>query len=101
MTRGWVTSHFDVVDQFSAAARPHDRRAYTHKLDFELDTAFHVFNGLPKGRWLRGVEFETSLDFLATGRPKAGDVFPDGSRYLDSASPWSASCLVIIPIAPF
>ena len=101
MTRGWVTSHFDVVDQFSPAARPDDRRAYTHKLDFELDTAFHVFKGLAEGRWLRGVELETSLDFLATGRPKAGDVFPDGSRYLDSASPWAFSFLVIVPIAPF
>jgi hypothetical protein len=101
MTRGWVTSHFDVVDQFSPAARPQNRRAYTHKLDFELDTAFHVFNALPEGRWLRGVELETSLDFLATGRPKAGDAFPDGSRYLDSASPWALSFLVIVPIAPF
>ena len=35
MTRGWVTSHFDVVDQFSPADRPDIGRAYTHKLDFE------------------------------------------------------------------
>lgn len=101
MSRGWITSHFDVVDQFSPAGRPRDRRAYTHKLDFELDTAVHVFNKLPEGRWLRGVELETSLDFLATGRPKAGDVFPDGTQYLDAASPWSLSFLIIIPVAPF
>ena len=29
-TRGWVSSHFDVVDKFSPARRPTDRRAYTH-----------------------------------------------------------------------
>lgn len=101
MSRGWVTSHFDVVDQFSPAGRPGASRAYTHKLDFELDTAFHVFNALPKGRWLRGVEFETSLDYLATGLPKKGDVFADGSRFLDDASHWSFSFVFVIPVAPF
>ena len=29
MSRGWVTSHFDVVDQFSPAQRPEPSRAYT------------------------------------------------------------------------
>lgn len=101
MTRGWVTSHFDVIDQFSPAKRPDITRAYTHKLDFELDTALHVFNWLPEDRWLHGVEFETSLDYLATGLPKKGDVFPDGSRYLDDASHWSFSFVFVIPIAPF
>ena len=101
MTRGWVTSHVDVVDQFSPAERPHDRRPYTHKLDFELDTAFHPFNRLPEGRWLRGLELETSLDYLATGTPRKGDLFPDGSRLLDDASRWSLSFVVIVPVAPF
>ena len=101
MSSGWVTSHFDVVDQFSPAERPNPTRAYTHKLDFELDTAFHMFNSLPEGRWLRGVEFETSLDYLATGIPKKGDVFPDGSEFLDDASHWSLSFVFVIPVAPF
>jgi hypothetical protein len=101
MTGGWVTSHFDVVDQFSPAERPLEQRAYTHKLDFELDTAFHVFRWLPEGRWLRGVELETSLDFLATGLPRSGDLFPDGTRFVDDASPWSFSVVFVIPIAPF
>jgi hypothetical protein len=101
LTRGWVTSHFDIVDQFSAAERPEADHAYTHKLDFELDTAFHVFNFLPEGRWLRGVEIETSLDYLATGIPKKGDVFEDGSRYQDDASGWSLSFVFVIPVAPF
>src|SRR5262245_13359839 len=101
MARGWVTQHFDVVDKFSPAERPGAKRAYTHKLDFELDTAFHLFNFLPEGRWLRGLELETSLDYLATGLPKRGDVFADGSRFLDDASHWSLSFVFVIPVAPF
>lgn len=101
LTRGWVTSHFDIVDQFSPAERPHAARAYGHKLDFELDTAFHLFNFLPDGRWLRGVEVETSLDYLATGLPKKGDVFADGTVFLDDASRWSVSFVFVIPVAPF
>ena len=98
-TRGWLTSHFDVVDQFSPAERPDDRRAYTHKLNFELDTSLALFNWLPEGRWLRGVELEGSLDYIATGLPKAGDIV-DGRRFLDKASPWSFSIVFVLPIAP-
>jgi hypothetical protein len=32
-TGGWISSHVDVVDQFSPAERPNATRAYTHKLD--------------------------------------------------------------------
>jgi hypothetical protein len=98
-TRGWVSSHFDVVDKFSSAERPTDRRAYTHKLNLELDTAVSIFNWLPEGRWLRAVELEGSLDYVATGLPKAGDSI-NGSRYLDRASPWSFSIVFVLPIAP-
>lgn len=98
-TRGWVTSHFDVVDKFSPATRPTDRRAYTHKLNFELDTSVSVFNWLPEGKWLRGVDLEGSLDYVATGLPKVGDRV-DGRRYLDNASPWSFSLVVVVPVAP-
>jgi hypothetical protein len=101
MSRGWVTSHFDVVNQFSPAERPNATSAYTNKLDFELDTAFHIFKRLSEGRWLRGLELETSLDYLATGLPKKGDVFADGSRFLDDANHWSFSFVIVIPIAPF
>jgi hypothetical protein len=101
VTRGWVTSHFDVVDQFSPADRPGNTRAYTHKLDLELDTAFHIFNWLSEDRWLHGVEFETSLDYLATGTPRRGDVFSEGPRFLDDASRWSVSLVFVIPVAPF
>lgn len=100
MTHEWASSHFDIVDQFSPAERPGAERAYTHKLDFELDTAFHLFKHLPEGRWLRGVELETSLDYLATGIPKRGDLFPDGTLFLDDASHWSFSFVIVIPVAP-
>jgi hypothetical protein len=98
-TRGWLSSHFDIVDKFSAAERPTDRRAYTHKLNFELDTSASIFNWLPEGRWLRGVELEGSLDYVATGLPKKGDTI-DGLRYIDNASPWSFSIVFVLPIAP-
>jgi len=98
-TRGWLSSHFDIVDKFSPAERPTDRRAYTHKLNLELDTSLSVFNWLPEGRWLRGVELEGSLDYVATGLPKAGDRI-NGVRYTDKASPWSFSLVIVLPIAP-
>ena len=97
-TRGWLSSHFDVVDKFSPAERPRDR-AYTHKLNLELDTSVAVFNLLREGRWLRGVELEGSLDYVATGLAKAGDVI-GGGRFLDDASPWSFSLVFVLPIAP-
>ncbi len=98
-TGGWVSSHIDVVDQFSPGETPRATSSYTHKLDFEWDTAFHLFNRLPKGHWLRNVEAEVSLDYLASGLPKAGDVV-GAERFLDDANPWSFSLLMIIPLAP-
>ena len=98
-TRGWVSSHFDVVDKFSAAGRPTDRREYTHKLNLELDTSVSLFNWLPEGRWLRGVDLEGSLDYVATGLARTGDRI-NGGRYLDDASPWSFSVVLVLPIAP-
>lgn len=99
-TRGWVSSHLDVVDKFSPAERSGDRRAYTHKVNLELDTSLAVFNWLPDGRWLRNVELEGSLDYVATGLPKAGDRI-DSVHYLDRASPWSFSLVLVFPVAPF
>jgi hypothetical protein len=98
-TRGWVSSHFDVVDKFSPAERPTDRRVYTHKLNLELDTSVSIFNWLREGRWLRGVELEGSLDYVATGLPKAGDRV-DSLRFVDRASPWSFSLVFVVPFAP-
>jgi hypothetical protein len=98
-TKGWLSSHVDVVDKFSPAKRPGDRRAYTHKLNLELDTSLAIFNWLPEGRWLRGVDLEGSLDFVGTGLPRSADVI-DGGRFLDDASPWSFSLVFVLPLAP-
>ncbi len=97
-TRGWVASHFDVVDKFSPAERPSDHRAYTHKLNFELDTSVSIFNWLPEGRWLRGLELEGSLDYVATGL-RRNDVIGE-RRFVDTASPWSLSVVFVVPVAP-
>jgi hypothetical protein len=64
-----------------------------------LDTSLAVFNWLPEGRWLRGVELEGSLDYVATGLPKAGDQI-NGIRFVDKASPWSFSLVFVLPVAP-
>jgi hypothetical protein len=50
-------------------------------------------------RWLRGVELEGSLDYVATGLPRKGDQH-NGVRFLDDASPWSFSIVIVLPIAP-
>jgi hypothetical protein len=98
-TGGWVSSHFDIVDKFSPGETPRAASVYTHKLNFEWDTAFHVFNKLPSGHWLRNVELELSLDYVATGLPKAGDRIGD-ELFLDRAGPWSLSIVTVIPLAP-
>ena len=99
-TSGWLESHFDVVDKISPAARPGDTSVYTHKLNFELDTAVLVFNWLPEGTWLKNVELEGSLDYVATGLPKAGDVFGATEHFLNDDSPWSFSVVFVFPLAP-
>ena len=98
-TGGWVSSHFDIVDKFSPGETPRASSVYTHKLNFEWDTAFHVFSRVQRAPWLRNVEVELSLDYLATGLPKAGDVVAD-ERFLDKASPWSLSFVFVFPLAP-
>jgi hypothetical protein len=84
-TGGWVSSHLDVVDKFSGAERPTDTRAYTHKLNLELDTAVAVFRRLPDTNWLHNVEIEGSLDYVATGLPSG-------------ASRWSFSLVFVLPV---
>jgi hypothetical protein len=98
-TGGWISSHFDVIDKFSPGELPGDGSAYTHKLNLELDTAWHLFNFLPQGRWLRNLELELSIDYMATGIPKRGDLVGE-ELFLDDASPWSASLVLVMPLAP-
>jgi hypothetical protein len=98
-TGGWLSSHFDIVDKFSPAAAPGATSVFTHKLNLEWDTAVHVFKRLPESNWLRNVELEVSLDYVATGLPKAGDVLGD-ERFVQKASPWSISFVIVLPLAP-
>ena len=98
-TAGWVSSHVDIVDKFSPGETPRAASVYTHKLNFEWDTAFHVFNRVQAAPWLRNVEVELSLDYVATGLPRAGDLIGD-ERFLDKASPWSLSFVFVFPLAP-
>ena len=98
-TKGWVGSHFNIVDKISPAQRPSDASSYTHKLNFEIDTAVSVFNWLPEGNWLRNIEVEGSLDYVVTGLPRAGDRIGN-ELFLDNASGWSFSVVFVIPIAP-
>jgi len=98
-TKEWVCSHFDIVDKISPAERPGDAGAYTHKLNFELDTAVSVFNWLPKENWLRNIEVEGSLDYVATGLPRAGDRIGN-ELFLDHVGGWSFSLVFVIPLVP-
>ncbi len=98
-TGGWVESHFDIVSKLSPGETPGAGSVHTHKLNFELDTAFLLFSRLPEDNWLHHFELEGSLDYVATGLPKAGDVV-GGERYLDNASAWSFSLVGVIPLAP-
>jgi hypothetical protein len=84
-TRGWLSSHLDFVDKFSGAEQPTDTRAYTHKLNLELETAVALFSRLPDDNWWREVEIEGSLDYIATGLP-------------EGASRWSFSIVLVVPI---
>jgi hypothetical protein len=84
-TGGWLSSHFDIVDKFSGAERATDTRAYTHKLNLELDTAVALFSRLPEDNWLHDVEIEGSLDYVATGLPRG-------------ASRWSFSVVFVLPV---
>lgn len=99
-TGGWLGAHFDIIDKYSSAERPGEGSEYTHKLNFELDVGVTPFNFLERG-WLRRLELETSLDYVATGLPRAGDVGRLGEeQYLDDASPWSLSFVLVLPVAP-
>ncbi len=97
-TNGWVESHFDIIDKYSPGGRPHNADRYTHKLNFELDTAVPFLKWTNKP-WLSEIEIEGSIDFVASGLPRAGDRFGN-TLYLDNASRWSFSLVFVLPLAP-
>ena len=76
-------------------ARPNVRTIVArtpHKLNFELDTSVSVFNWLPEGKWLRGLELEGSLDYVATGLPKAAIASMAGASSTEPVPGRSRSC---------
>jgi hypothetical protein len=97
-TNGWVGSHFDIVDKYSPGERPGTLDRYTHKLNFELDTAVSFLKWTKKP-WLSSVEIEGSVDYVATGLPRPGDRFGN-VMYLDKAGGWGFSLVFILPLAP-
>ena len=97
-TGGWVSSHFDIIDKYSPGGRPHNADRYTHKLNLELDTAVPFLKWTNKP-WLSEIEIEGSLDYVASGLPRAGDRFGN-AMYLDNASRWSFSLVFVLPLAP-
>ena len=97
-TKGWVGSHFDIIDKYSPGSRPNTLDRYTHKLNLELDTAVSFLKWTKKP-WLSDIEIEGSLDYVATGLPRAGDRFGN-LLYLDNASSWSFSLVFVLPLAP-
>jgi hypothetical protein len=97
-TKGWVSSHFDIIDKYSPGGRPHNADRYSHKLNFELDTAVPFLKWTNKP-WLSDIEIEGSLDYVASGLPRAGDTFGN-TTYLDNASRWSFSLVFVFPLAP-
>jgi hypothetical protein len=97
-TKGWIESHFDIVDKYSPGGRPHNADRYTHKLNFELDTSAAILKWT-KIPWVSDIEVEGSLDYVASGLPRAGDTFGN-ETFLDNASRWSFSLVFVVPLAP-
>ena len=97
-TKGWVSSHFDIIDKYSPGGRPHNFDRYSHKLNLELDTAVPFLQWMNKP-WLKDIEIEGSLDYVASGLARAGDQFGN-ETYLDNASRWSFSLVFVLPLAP-
>jgi hypothetical protein len=74
------------------------------QLNLELDTSVSVFNWLRDGRWLRGVELEGSLDYVATDLPKSRDMIY-GRRFIDKricgrSRSCSFSLVFVLPVGP-
>ncbi|MGI8510876.1 MAG: hypothetical protein ACR2MQ_16325 [Gemmatimonadaceae bacterium] len=91
------------ADLFSKAARPDDMSDYTHKLDLGTYTTIYPFFWLADGNALKrsGLYAYVTLDYVATGLPRAGDEVPKGQRvYVTSARPAALIIGAGLPIAP-
>ena len=100
-TSGWFSLSGYAGDLFSAAARPDDRSAYTHKLDLGVSANLNPFNGLPRTTWLHAVSAFALIDYVATGLPRAGDVVPKNVRRFDTnARPAALLGGLSLPLVP-
>jgi hypothetical protein len=99
-TAGWFDAAFNVGDLFSQAATPDDKSAYTHKLDLDLVTHLHVFDGFPKHEYLHRVSVYGILDYVATGLPSAGDEVPLGRVFVSDARPLALVAGLSFPLTP-
>ncbi len=100
-TGGWLDLTPYVDDLLSPAARPGARSDYTHKLEMGVTGTVGLFTALSPKTWLHAVRLAGTIDWVATGLPKAGDELPRGERvFLDHVGGYSMSLGVVLPIAP-
>ena len=100
-TMGGFGANGYVADNFGPAQKSSDANAYTHKLDVGLSALVNVFNWLPDGTWLRHAQAVVTLDYIATGLPKAGEDVPKGERvFLTDARPAKLILGLSLPVAP-
>ena len=97
-TGGWVSSHFDIVDE-TTRPRPLTRRGRPRTSSESNGTLRSTCSAACPRVTGCGTWRPISLDYLATGLPKAGNLI-GGERFLDDASPWSLSFVMVIPLAP-
>lgn len=97
---GWADVAMTVGDQFSHAARPHDQRDYTHKLDLGLLAQLHAFAWASPGTYLHRTSVYALLDYVATGLPRAGDEVPEGRVFVTRARPLALGVGLAMPLTP-
>ncbi len=100
-TGSWLDLTSYVDDLLSPAARPGARSDYTHKLEMGVTGTVGPFAALSPKTWLHAVRLAGTIDWIATGLPRAGDEVPKGERaFLDNVGGYSMSLGVVLPIAP-
>ena len=99
-TAGWWDLAANVGDLFSHAARPDDRRDYTHKLDLALATHLHAFAWSPPTSYVHRLSVYALLDYVATGLARRGDEVPQGRVFMTDARPLALIAGLAIPLTP-
>ena len=97
---GWADLAANVGDLFSHAARPTDRRDYTHKLDLSLVAHFHAFAWTPPSTYAHRTSVYALLDYVATGLARRGDEVPRGRVFVTDARPLALMVGLALPLTP-